>query len=100
MNDAEISRKLALAIGYAPEDLMQNLDGGISVRRSESPQGYAVPGWYRFDYRDGETIWPIVERFNCSPRLDQYQRWVAGKYPYIYADTAAKAVALAVIKAH
>ena len=107
MTDIEISRKLALAIGYAPKDVRLNLAGKISVRRLESPQGYAVPGWYRFDYRDGETIWPIAERFNAFPHKKATGRpgwaavtedaWSKGD-DFVYADTAAKAVALAVIK--
>ena len=108
MTDVEISRRLALAIGYTPKDVMLNLSGGISVQRSESPQGYAVPGWYSFDYRDGETIWPIAEAYNCFPQkmraADLWSAPVLGNlYPrmnYEFADTAAKVVALAVIKHH
>lgn len=104
MDDAEISRRLALAIGYKPKAALRNLAGGISVLRDASPQGYAVRGWYRFDYRDGETIWPIAERFDCFPTLwdgegpEAWGAWCDAQTRFIYADTAAKAVALAVIK--
>ena len=56
----------------------------------------------QFDYRDPAVIWPIAERFNCFPMAS-----IGGWCAYFDctditadADTAAKAVALAVIKAH
>lgn len=102
MTDAEISRRLALAIGYKPKAALRNLAGGISVLRDASPQGYAVRGWYHFDYRDPSVIWPIAERFNLFPGRwqDSWEVWDDDLGIEVSADTAAKAVALAVIKHH
>lgn len=54
--------------------------------------------WHAFDYRDPVVIWPIAERFDCFPmRFENgWCVWSDGCFPT--ADTAAKAVALAVIK--
>lgn len=104
MNDAEISRKLALAIGYKRKHVTTNLDGGISVRRWGSPKGFPLPGWYRFDYRDPAVIWPIAEKFDCFPNMwdgegpEAWGAWCDAELRFIDADTAAKAVALAVIR--
>lgn len=101
MTDAEISRKLALAIGYKRKHMMKNLEGGISVCRRGSPQGFPLPGWYRFDYRDPAVIWPIAERYNRWPRKEG-DVWTCDPSftASITANTAAKAAALAVIKLH
>lgn len=58
-----------------------------------------------FDYHDPAVIWPIAERFNAFP-LWGGSTWFAAvkkdihpvKRIALQADTAAKAVALAVIK--
>jgi len=51
-----------------------------------------------FDYRNPLVIWPIAERFNCFPIKVEggWTAWSGARY--CTADTAAKAVALAVIK--
>lgn len=99
MNDLEISRRLALAIGWAPDN--------IRVSRDAVYVGmlFDVTYWWAFDYTDCEVIWPIAERFNAFPELDcgTMQRWSArcwapdGRYQIQIADTAAKATALAII---
>lgn len=99
MTDAQISKALALAIGYRPEHV-KGTEKHCAVYRTHSRLMNPYEGLYVFDYRDPAVIWPIAERFDCFPRMDQYQQWFAGKYPYAYADTAAKAAALAVIAAH
>lgn len=94
MTDAEISRRLALAIGWKAEDFMCS---DPVVIKDEN-------GWWRrFDYRDTAVIWPIAERFNCFPVAGTPGVWVAyfdRTNTYAEAATAAKAVALAIIKAH
>lgn len=100
-SDAEISRRLALAIGWKSRD----------VRFSEDRRYITVPagpfGMRRqLDYRDPAVIWPIAERFDCFPEKwpPDYKTWASWLYTEstggvdVYADTAAKAVALAVIK--
>lgn len=98
-SDAEISRRLALAIGWpfaglcvSPPYALVCCEGMFGLRP--------------FDYRDPAVIWPIAERFDCFPaRWDESgeKQWAAlgpnDSTECVYADTAAKAVALAVIKA-
>lgn len=97
---ADLSRRLALAIGYAPED--------VRVRKSLllgyvcdvwTRQGAIRNWWRRFDYRDPVVIWPIAEHFDCFPWKNGGTHWCAGGMRYYYGDTAAEAVARAVIGA-
>ena len=99
MTDLEINRALALAIGWREEHLLPTplglcvvLDDTGSMRQSKS-----------FDHTDPAVIWPIAERFNCFPSFDRLYGWNAtepGQYlRTVLADTGAKAVALAVIRA-
>lgn len=89
MTDAEISRRLALAIGWSSSDIyLDALGFGCNV--------WTDGRWRKFDYRDPAAIWPIAERFNAFPAKWENE-WSAGGD---WCDTAAKAVALAVIKAH
>ena len=102
MTDAEISRRLALAIGYLPEHVRKH-HNHCAVWRERGRLNLPFPGWYVFDYRDPAVIWPIAERFKCFPDhcedVDGRGIWNVGKTcrDFVYADTAAKAVALAVI---
>lgn len=91
MTDAEISRRLALAIGWGASDIyLDALRFGCNI--------WADGQWRKFDYRDPAVIWPIAEHFDMFPMLIQPNVWRASWADEI-ADTAAKAVALAVIKA-
>lgn len=92
MTDDQISKALALAIGWKEEET-----AGCFFCFSK---GY---GWRRFDYRDPAVIWPIAERYNAfsfQTRADLDWNAVCG-FDFLktdtYADTASKAVALAVI---
>jgi len=59
MTNLEINRRLALAIGYAPEDI--DVDAlGVSVMRDGS--------WIIFDHQDVRTIYPLAEHFKIMPR--------------------------------
>lgn len=97
---AEISRRLALAIGWPESKLYSEGDGSfVSINISDMPP---IRLWWDFDYRAFDVIWPIAERFNCFPGMVYSSgNWVSqcagGRYQY--ADTAALAVAMAVIKA-
>lgn len=98
MTDAEINRRLALAIGWDEKQIEASAVCDSVILPSPDPgENYRV-----FDYRDPAVIWPIAERFNCFPYKFAPENWSAGNntIPYSTADTAAKAVALAVIKAH
>lgn len=113
MNDAEISRKLALAIGWESDQMTEHM-GSLYVAdwpRKDNRKavllhgGFYVPPlspWDKFDYRDPSVIWPIAERFNLFPGRWLHS-WVVLDDDLgieVSADTASKAVALAVIKHH
>jgi len=104
MTDAEISRRLALAIGW-PNDSVYTYtspESGCQVWRMDGV-------WCRFDYRDPAVIWPIAEHFGAFPMKNAKgngwvaiteEAWLSGKeFAFEKADTTAKAVALAVIAA-
>jgi hypothetical protein len=109
MTDLEISKALALAIGWRDDQVSittMSTDGisWIPACVNVKPDGhkYGRPFWYT----DWEVIGPIAERFNCFPGLVNYGTrkglWVA--YPFGcelrgYGDTPQKAIALAVIGA-
>lgn len=96
-SDAEISRRPALAIGW--EDVLPGEADGCWVVDHDAQRDR----W--FDYRDPAVYAPIAERFDCFPaRWDEAgsNGWSAmgpAMAHSTFADTAAKAVALAVIKA-
>jgi hypothetical protein len=103
LEHADISRRLALAIGWAEQDV-KNVDGVTKIRRyyifigRETASEY----WQVFDFTSPAVIWPIAERFNAFPWVYSKNRWHANvddSGPVQMADTAALAVALAVIKA-
>lgn len=110
MNDAEISRRLALAIGWSDADPE---DPDVVIFRTPLSGQYLEDHcavwfeqeWRTFDYRDPVVIWSIAERFDCFPiKCDGTgdSAWIAycEDVSATFADTSAKAVALAVIKAH
>lgn len=103
MTDIEISKALALAIGYLPEHVrvVDWGNGGFVGSFITVMHGRI---WRTFDYRDWFVIGPIAERYDRFPsrEYNNYSMvpyWVAGKGIFsATADTAAKAIALAVIR--
>lgn len=95
MTDAEISRRLALAIGWDVLPLEDGDEAATVVDHVSLVDRY-------FDYRDPAVIWPIAEAYNLFPGrwLDSWAVWDDDLDIEVSADTAAKAVALAVIKHH
>lgn len=96
MTDAEISRRLALAIGHKYAIGCAHTNAVFVPFDDMSTK--------RFYYRDPAVIWPIAERFNAFPTMRHGRGWLSQIAPLcpapdFYADTAAKAVAIAVIKA-
>lgn len=103
MNDLQISKALALAIGWPECDVILYTGAKrVLVVRDDKI--------CCFDYRDPAVIWPIAEKYFAFP--GQYVdndgkviAWEAALYSektgsnhcLTKADTAAKAVALAVI---
>lgn len=102
MTDQEINRSLALAIGWPAERVhigvnLIYISTAVTTLRQ-------VATWHTFDYRDPAVIWPIAERHNRFPYALRDQsgaftgRWNILTDGVDYsADSAAKAVALAVI---
>lgn len=103
MTDIEISKALALAIGYLPEHVrvVDWGNGGFVGSFITVMHGRI---WRTFDYRQPHTIFQIAERYNCFPShefsfLRNELYWKACKGGYVAtADTAAEAIALAVIR--
>ena len=129
MTDLEISKALALAIGWTENRLDENrcldpdiaLFGGYGFK--DEIKVWFDEKWCTFDYRDPAVIWPIAECYSVFPssvsngdyaaaekrgypinRQWECLRWhyekIKGKargWVRYEADTAAKAVALAVI---
>ena len=99
---ADISRRLALAIGWPEHKLYSEGDGSfVSINTSDMPP---IKIWRDFDYRDFSVIWPVAERFNCFPyHCGSPSLWFASAATMnrnlVRADTASLAVALAVINA-
>ena len=87
--DIEISKALALAIGWPAEDITDNFD---------TPQVFTpLVGWRVFDYRDWNVISPIAERYNVFP-YHMHGYWETSMdYGDFVADTPQKTIALAVI---
>lgn len=72
MTSIEISKALALAIGYLPEHV-KTYTNGVMVYRPYSALMLAHPtayehGWYSFSAEDWAVIGPIGERYNCFPK--------------------------------
>lgn len=103
MTDAEISRKLAMAIGWKANECRVYHTGRGDEQRAEvltAPAGCKI--WRTFSYTAPAVIWPIAARYKCFPWHDAYatpsRQWTVynGKKAYD-AETPELAVALAVI---
>lgn len=94
--DLEISKALALAIGWKASDVLLG-HAGIMCCVWEGP----VHGWQVFDYKDWNVVGPIAGRYNCFPTLKSYGLWDAsiGLGTIYGEDTPQKAIAMAVIGA-
>lgn len=88
MTELEISKALALAIGW--KELQIKVTDAVFVWR-----GY----WCIFDYRDWNVIGPIAARYDCFP-MNVDAGWCSSnlQHAVAYADTPQKAIAMAVIE--
>ena len=98
MTDIEISKALALAIGYLPVDvrIYSTIDDMPLVRR----QAGAFPTWRIFDYKDWNVIGPIAEKYNAFPIMPINGTWSAPSPDGEWVDgidTPQKATAMAII---
>jgi hypothetical protein len=91
VTDLEISKALALAIGW--ERLLVS-EGKLRLPRNEKQWS-----WQVFDYRDWNVIGPIAEKYRCFPRMRDGEWIVCVRLGFtVEADTPQKAIALAVIQ--
>ena len=93
MTDLEISKALALAIGWPKNDVqLDNVAGYDAI--------YVFTGyqWQEFNYFDWNVIGPIAAKHNCFPYLCDSFWESMGAPKYLWADTPQKAIALAVIQ--
>ena len=109
MTDLEISKQLALAIGWKDCNIDPDV---ITIRDAYAAEpeihcwDKSTGHWRIFDYRDWNVIGPIAEKFDCFPYQNYegfpYQsyegRWVSCCWRNTEADTPQKAIALAVIE--
>jgi hypothetical protein len=98
---ADISRRLAIAIGWPKHKIYDEGDGSFcSINTSDMPP---IKVWRDFDYRDPAVIWPIAERFDCFPaKFESTQTWACSISQWGISkdtETAALAVAINVIDA-
>jgi len=124
MTDLEISKALALAIGWKEADI--DVSGSAVYVCFEVATLTRPATWRIFDYRNPTVIWPIAERYGFFPSGIStgdylaaekkghgiYRSWECLRWHYetikgkargwvrYEADTVAKAVALAVIGIH
>jgi hypothetical protein len=111
MRDIEISKALALAIGYLPEHVRVYGVGSITYHKGEGVvQVFRHDGvygvhrtecnhlWNNFQYEKWAIAGPIAERYDCFPYKSYYGKWVTN-LGQTDQDTPQKAIALAVIGA-
>jgi hypothetical protein len=103
MTNLEIDRRLALVIGYAPEDV-RVVCGDLFVRRvtrGDSKTQLSYSAWERFDHKDPGTIYPIAEKYKLMPVwLRNSKEWAVYKTQHwVYHNCPRVCAALAVIEA-
>jgi hypothetical protein len=94
MTELEISKALALAIGWKETDLLADGQSTVEVW-APSRSAVHVMRWRPFDYRDWAIIGPIAEKYDCFPRRVHGQ-WTVG-FDRPLETTPQEAIALAVI---
>lgn len=96
MTDLEVSKALALAIGWPASKIHTHLYGtgyAVSIIQPDMEAVLRI-----FDYRDWNVISPIAERYDCFPYRNYEEQWATG-WGDAVADTPQMAIALAVIGA-
>lgn len=97
MTDLEISKALALAIGWMPRRV-GNVQNEVYVNTSTDFHWHN--NWRLFDYRDWNVIGPIAEKFDMFPYKRFEGHWdVLNALEKLDEVTPQKAIALAVIGA-
>jgi len=97
MTDLEISKALALAIGWDRDRMALN----TGVVRCYYPKATAFSSsWRIFDYRDWNVIGPIAKEHDAFPYQTRDGAWTVGWTTGPAYITPQKAIALAVIGAN
>ena len=97
MTDLEISKALALAIGWKPDDVQAYKYADRLEVWWFNDEDYDYD-WRIFDYRDWNVIGPIAEKFDCFPYRNFREQWTTDWTEGGYAAPQ-KAIAMAVIGA-
>ena len=103
MTDADLSRQLALALGYAPESVRVT-EGVVDVFRM-SRNDLPFPLWYEFDYRSPDVClsllkWLMVEHNSVARTLcGRFAVGIAGTDTKPWRDHLADTLELAVARA-
>lgn len=96
MTDLEISKALALAIGWTKYWVVLH-DNEQKVTLCVSPDGVHPEDWRVFDYRDWSVIGPIAERYDCFPYKNCARLWDVWCSDTEATKTPQKAIALVAI---
>ena len=100
LSDLEISKALALAIGWKEKQIRLTYEFGVQVCTDAPISCYtSLPWWRGFDYRDWNVIGPIAEKFDCFPKFINGMWEIAHSGDVYRAYIPQKAIALAVIGA-
>ena len=104
MNDLEINKSLALAIGWGEDQIRLTYSYGVQVATPPTKNSLSSAPWWRtFDYRNWDVIGPIAENYNAFPYQIINKAGPTGEWNAIargednIADTPQKAIAIAVI---
>jgi len=104
MTDLEISKALALAIGWKPEQMRSYPLSQTLYCPCAEAKGHDGPG-IKFDHRDWGVIGPIAERYDCFPFQIRSKEEDFGKWNVIRCGendimdaSPQRAIALAVIQ--
>ena len=98
MTDLEISKALALAIGWKEHQIEHHVVNKFIAVTIEDNGDYTV--WKEFDYRDWHVAGPIAKKYDAFPKkLVSMKGWWADVFgkDARFANTPQKAIALAVI---
>jgi len=98
MTDLEISKALALAIGWKDVQVMFEKRSYGTFCLVDAV-GAPFANWKRFDYRDWNVIGPIAARYDLFPKASGVGWYIAHSFSPDYSDTPQKAIAMAVIGA-
>ncbi len=98
MTDLEISKALALAIGWKKRHIRVTHKGVLAAQQIPIGGGMWITNWRAFDYRYWNVIGPIAAC--CRLVVDFGDNSVCDEFcKYFYeADSPQKAIAMAVIK--